>query len=944
MSSQTFDKTLDSNAISLLMGMAQRDQYSFPQKSAVREIASNAVDALNERNVAISILSGKSTVEDHYLPRTEGIYSDSVFDKGYYDLQWLSNLDHVYIIYHNNGDLERDELTIRDFGVGLWGNRLRGYFNLGYSTKRNSRFALGKFGIGAKSALSTGVPFYTMTTRYNGKKTSFNVYMQTVEPITPRFNTVEGTENQSFQMQIGENRFMTVYYENTKETNGLDITLQVKKHHKNQYIDAVKSQLMYFKEVHFFEDTAGQRTEVSVKAKILYEDDTMVISENSFHNKPHLLIDRVNYGNIEFTELELEDKKGNVGIKVKADNISVNPSRERVIWDDKTKQTIQEAFNSVVVNAGQRLQSELDTTNFLAWLKSAYNISHRYSGTDPIIHAMASIADFSKIKLGFGPDRDLYSNSSLFDAISITSIRSIHKPKGNKRVYSLERSSLSGSSMFRAGDTPLVIRQMNTENSTRKNKYISRVLYPQGYLEFIMPCPLQPTHENLEDWKEAGLRYLPSGSFRELLDLEKYFVVKYFGVKFTSELDKFDEEKVKQQKGIARKRVAKLFNLIVDEMLKEEGLTNYEEVEIPDEFKANDKEEEEDEEAIDESVQARVNSENLAARRKAEGKILIHTLVKDVGATRNYEDNGSTYIIDSNYTNLKLEVVPSAIDEWEIPEIYYCTQEDQELLHTIAMMLPFSRTMSSEERFIPELPEVAKYRKHLKGIDSSENTWAVLWKLNNSPFIRSKEIMAFMVNKEQVHNFNDYKHVREFFMHVQNNTLSMSDVLVKWYTARVISRHLDRLEFFNGFAQFNTYLHTTYTQLLHYKNSYHTEFAQGKYGARQVDELEQYLSNVQKFQLFVRDNSNDPVAVATMAKQMLNPAEGVEIKDARCLDINMYDRLMLLLDMSESVATMLNEIPALTAAKHILPELEVEIRGYIQSKNADILLTYKQDQ
>lgn len=940
MSSQTFDKTLDSNAIALLMGMAQRDQYSFPQKSAVREIASNAVDALNERNVAIAILTGKATVEDHYLPRTDGIYSDSVFDKEYYDLPWLSNLDQVHIIYRNNGDLERDELMIRDFGVGLWGNRLRGYFNLGYSTKRNSRFALGKFGIGAKSALSTGVPFYTMTTRYNGRKTSFNVYMQTVEPITPKFNMVKGTENQSFQMQIGENRFMTVYYETTEESNGLDITLQVKKHHKNQYVDAVKSQLMYFKEVHFFEETDNFRTEVSVKAKILYEDDVMVISENSFHNKPHLLIDRVNYGNIEFTELELEDKRGNVGIKVKADNIAVNPSRERVIWDDKTKATIQEAFNAVVVSAGKRLQSQLDTTNFLRWLKSAYNISNRYSGTDPIIQAMASITDFSKIKLGFGPDKDLYSTSSLFDAISIVSIRSILKLKGNKRVYSMERSSLSGSSMFRAGETPLVIRQMTTENTTRKNKYISRVLYAGGYLEFTMPRPVKDTDQLSDNWRVAGLRYLPSGSFKELGDLTDYFVYKFFSVKYRSDLDKKDRSKIEEQYDIARKRVAKLFNLIVDEMLKEKGLVNYEEVEVPDDFRANEKEEEEDEDITPVEEKLRQERGDLAARRKAEGKILIHTLVEGDGQRQYMDDvDGKLKYADANFIAMKLEVVPSEVDEWEVPEIYYCTQEDQEVLHTIAKLTGFKNTSAPEARFLKK-DSPNEYKKQYAGVTTSGMDHYMTF----SPFLRSKEIMAFMISKEQVHNFKDYKHVREFFMHVQNNTLSMSEVLVRWHTAKVIREHLHKLAFLKGFGNFNGALKTAFLTLQNYADLYHAELNPGKYGSRQVDELQQYLDNVQTFQLFVRDNSDDPVAIATMAKQMLNPAEGVEIKDARCIEIGMYDNLMLLLDMSEVVATMLNAIPALTSNTSMSPELEVEIRGYIQSKNADILLTYKRDQ
>jgi hypothetical protein len=131
MSSQSFDKKIDDHAQQLMLNILQRDQYRFPQRSAVREIACNAVDALNEREVAKSILTGASKVEDHYeVVNTDGLFKNSVFDPAYYDLKFLSDKNEVHILYYNNGD-RMDEIVIRDFGVGLWGTRLEGYFNLG---------------------------------------------------------------------------------------------------------------------------------------------------------------------------------------------------------------------------------------------------------------------------------------------------------------------------------------------------------------------------------------------------------------------------------------------------------------------------------------------------------------------------------------------------------------------------------------------------------------------------------------------------------------------------------------------------------------------------------------------------------------------------------------------------------------------------------------------
>ena len=45
-----------------------------------------------------------------------------------------------------------------------------------FSTKRLNKKALGKWGIGSKSGLSTGVESYQMTSRYNGREYKFDIY------------------------------------------------------------------------------------------------------------------------------------------------------------------------------------------------------------------------------------------------------------------------------------------------------------------------------------------------------------------------------------------------------------------------------------------------------------------------------------------------------------------------------------------------------------------------------------------------------------------------------------------------------------------------------------------------------------------------------------------------------------------------------------------------
>lgn len=141
---QGFTKEIEQSSMTLILDNLQRYQYQYPQKSTIRELACNAIDAITEKNVALGILSGKLKKEDYYLERDGEMYRDSNFDPGYYDPKWLStgrsdlhdemwkrDTDKVYITYQDGGDTDKDRIIIEDYGVGLGGRRLERYFHLG---------------------------------------------------------------------------------------------------------------------------------------------------------------------------------------------------------------------------------------------------------------------------------------------------------------------------------------------------------------------------------------------------------------------------------------------------------------------------------------------------------------------------------------------------------------------------------------------------------------------------------------------------------------------------------------------------------------------------------------------------------------------------------------------------------------------------------------------
>ncbi len=140
------EKTIDENALSLILDNVQISQYVYPEQSTVRELTSNAVDSQKEKEKVIEILSGKSKVEDYYITRDDAKYNDSNFNKDYYDLTKLdreNNKIQLKYIIGKEGIGWCDRFVVKDYGVGLGDNRLEGYFNIGFSTKRNTVSQLG---------------------------------------------------------------------------------------------------------------------------------------------------------------------------------------------------------------------------------------------------------------------------------------------------------------------------------------------------------------------------------------------------------------------------------------------------------------------------------------------------------------------------------------------------------------------------------------------------------------------------------------------------------------------------------------------------------------------------------------------------------------------------------------------------------------------------------
>jgi len=412
--SQGIRKKIDKNSEGVALDILQRGIYAYPENSTIRELASNAYDAVREREVAKSILSGESRPEDHFEMHLEGdIYKDSKWDPNYFDLNYLSDDMNTYIYYEEG--VYNDILRIVDNGVGIGQKRMTGYFSLGWSSKRAQKGALGKWGLGNKVALSLNIDSYTVISRYNGHKFRFEVYIDNIVSTTPKFG--KNGPNEYIDVEVanqtdsGESKTFRFYYEETDELNGLEVIVPIKKHNKLKFFEAIESQLMYLPNIIFQhkEEDATSYNVVDIAAKVLYKDDNVIISESTVFNKPHILLGvgdgYINYGFVAFKELELEEKNGAVGLILNINDVEVTPSRESVIWSATTRKAIMNSYDKVVETATNMINDTLDKEDDLfAWIVKAAQIKQSISNGTSAANAteafqkVASILDPSSIR------------------------------------------------------------------------------------------------------------------------------------------------------------------------------------------------------------------------------------------------------------------------------------------------------------------------------------------------------------------------------------------------------------------------------------------------------------------------------------------------------------------------------------------------------------------
>jgi len=903
--SKGIEKKINEGAKRMVFDILQSTQYSMPIPSTIRELTTNACDSQREKEIALEILSGEKKPEDYYITRGGAQYEDSNFNADYYNVLHLdkhkNQIDLTYIEAEGTGFC--DTFAIMDYGVGIGARRLEGVLELGYSTKRNTSENFGAFGLGAKAALSTGVDFYTIETVYNGMRFKCNCYNYKTDFIIPAFNIEAGKQNPFVTFSDGTK----VYYEESDSKNYTEVSFRTKKHNRRKYKEAVEEQLNYLNNVNFtVSHESGWTEEVDFKNEVIYSSDHLIISDGYTYSKPHILVVKnpkaetgINYGHIDFRELEMEQLYGAIAFKcpmrqvvvddngvetVIQEGVDVTPSREKVIWNEATKEYVQGIIKKAAIEATNVVQDELNTTDFIDWISKTRALVSGARSENRVLNKLSNIIDKDMISPTFPGDKRIrYAiPTKLFEGFKITKL-SYELEKGKFKAIRDEKLIVWGGidpkHMYFKGEAPFT-------------RLTDAYLIKKDSLD-VYPTVL--SLENL-DAKFDGKIAIAQGESKTFL--------------------------IKEKNRVSRKRAAVL------KYFKESSLSgSYDDVEVPEDWTIDFNTEEEQAMQV-----SKFDNISPAERREIEKRMVAYSLRFD--SKRN---DDKTFTLD--------KIEPKAKDLMESESrIYYCTKADEDLMHLAAKILhaqaprfkdvyPDNSWSSwddcqSQPIFYYEEPAVSLRITY--GEDKGKfHDWAAqsvrTW--DTPQLIRVSENKVKYIKKNP-----NCKHISEFFLQVNDKGgYTMDESMVKWFTASKLDKISDA-GFLSSFININPGLKEIYDLVLKARES-----SFDYYRHRDLDKTDVFTQaqKLMDFQMYCNQVEGEANAAELISAKSTELFVLSDIGESVAVNLNilaMYDNI---LEFSEDTKHLLSAIDGISREKALSPELEKEILSYLKCKGKD---------
>ena len=642
----------------------------------------------------------------------------------------------------------------------------------------------------------------------------------------------------------------------------------------------------------------GYERDEHIHPKIMHNSDNLIISDTYLFSKPHIVLTKdvgaptgVNYGFVDFRELEMQQMWGPIAFKCPArqvindpetgeeivlqEGVDVTPSREKVIWNENTKAYIKSVIEAAADEASEIVQEELKQTDFVSWLIACKQVLTK-ADSGSVLGRLSNIIDQEQLKPKFGPDPRLKNESvkKLFKGMKVEVVSKIRDYSTGEDT--IERNAIENYSQLRENN----IFIMGEENHSKyKDMYLIHEC--GGPVICIKP---------VENWEPSVV---------------------------------ISPESIKANKRALAKR-ARVLELITESTHSR----NYDDIEIDEEWL---------EEYKDEIAKAKeiAQFENItpAERRKIEERMVAYTFRYN---SKHWHSSGS----DNRYIRDKIEPKVKDLMKTQRTTYYGTAADDYKLMVACGMIHPFApkvrqvykdipgwRTEDDDRMFFFDTPAVrfsnGEFTKPATTINSNDGT---VYHNTNFDWDTPQIIRVSQSNVKHISMNSNVKHIDEFFLQLTpNGGYTMDEYAIKWYTA-------DKMKSITS---------KTYLYCLKDINPDLFEKYEAVYNAADIDlRVSQWMKDTDIFPMvekivemhnFCKDN-DDAAAIQQKSRELFV----LDIPEAVAQDQELMDKFDELQEWSEGVHTLLYSIDQIGYSPNTDQDLDQdlikEIKVYLDAK------------
>jgi hypothetical protein len=121
------------------------------------------------------------------------------------------------------------------------------------------------------------------------------------------------------------------------------------------------------------------------------------------------------------------------------DGVEVTPSREKVIWNEHTKNYIQAAIERASQDAADVISEQLNESDFLTWIKKCSEVIYKNTGNDSVLRQLSEMLDKENIKPKFGDTGIVFASpQGILKGYKVRNVSRVWK-NGN---YQIEREEV----------------------------------------------------------------------------------------------------------------------------------------------------------------------------------------------------------------------------------------------------------------------------------------------------------------------------------------------------------------------------------------------------------------------------------------------------------------------------------------------------------------------